>query len=210
MHAALINTHAALGFRVHSGWAVLIVLAGPLESPAIVARRRIEIADPNVAGSKQPYHAAEGMSPQEAERHVTACAARSSQLATAAVQSALADVKHHGYQVTAAGVLTGSGQAVPELEKILVSHPLLHTAEGELFRSAIIAACKRCGMSVLVVKEKELLLRHSRQLAIPDTAIQHHLMRMGKMVGPPWRQDEKFATRVAWMALAAEIVDHKQ
>jgi hypothetical protein len=200
----LVNTHAALGFRVHSGWAALVVVAGPLESPAIVDRRRIEIADVHVAGSKQPYHAAERMNLQAAESHVAACVERSSQLATAAVRSAIADARHKGHQVFAAGVLTGSGKPVPELQKILASHPLLHTAEGELFRNVIIAACKRCGLSVLAVKEKELLIRHSRELGIPDMAIEQHLMRMGKMVGPPWRQDEKFASRVAWMALAVQ------
>ena len=203
MHA-LVNTDAALGFRVHSGWAALVILAGPLASPAIVDRRRIELADLDVAGSKQPYHAAERMILREAESHVAACIERSSQLATAAVHSAIADARHNGHQVVAAGVLTGSGKPVPELQKILTSHPLLHTAEGELFRNVVIAACKRCGISVLTVKEKELLIRHSQQLAIPDTAIQHHLMRMGKMVGRPWRQDEKFASRVAWLALAAQ------
>ena len=50
---------AALGFRVHSGWAVLVVLAGPVETPTILDRRRIEIADVEMEGSKQPYHAAE-------------------------------------------------------------------------------------------------------------------------------------------------------
>jgi hypothetical protein len=203
MHA-LVNTNAALGFRVHSGWAALVVVAGPLESPVIVDRRRPEIADLHVAGSKQPYHAAERMNLQEAESHVAACVERSSQLAKEAVQLAIAHARHNGYHVSTAGVLIGSGKPVPELQKILASHPLLHTAEGELFRNVIVAACKSCCLSVLVVKEKEIPVLCSQELGISDAVIQHHVMRMGKIVGPPWRQDEKFASRVAWMALAAE------
>jgi hypothetical protein len=65
---------AALGFRVHSGWAALVVLAGATEPPSILIRRRIEIADSKIAGSKQPYHAAQTLSMKEAKRMVNACA----------------------------------------------------------------------------------------------------------------------------------------
>jgi hypothetical protein len=52
---------AALGLRVHSGWAALIVVGGSTRAPEISARRRIEMADPRLPGSQQPYHAAEGL-----------------------------------------------------------------------------------------------------------------------------------------------------
>jgi hypothetical protein len=35
------------------------------------------------------------------------------------------------------GVVAGSGKAIPAFEKIPASHPLLQTAEGELFRSVM-------------------------------------------------------------------------
>jgi hypothetical protein len=90
------------------------------------------------------------------------------------------------------------------LEKILPSHPLLHTAEGELFRNAIMTACGNYGLSVTRVKEREALIRSSSGLGISEAGIQQHLARMGKTIGPPWRQDEKSATRAAWLALAAD------
>jgi hypothetical protein len=198
------HTHAALGFRVHSGWAALVILSGPLETPVIVDRRRIEIADPNIAGSKQPYHSAESLELKEAENFVAGCVERSSQLAKVAVQSAIVNAKQNGYQVSTAGVLIASGKPLPELQRILASHPLLHTAEGELFRNVIIAACRSSCLSMLVVKEKELTILHSQKLGVSDVVIQRQLARMGKIVGSPWRQDEKFASRVAWMALAAK------
>jgi hypothetical protein len=97
----------------------------------------------------------------------------------------------------------GSGKALPPLSKILSSHPLLHTAEGELFRDAVSRACQSCGLSTVGVKEKELSVRAREELGFSDTVIEQHLGRMGKTVGPPWRQDEKFATLAAWIALAA-------
>lgn len=198
------DKRAVLGFRVHSGWAALVVLAGPLDTPTIVDRRRIVIADPKIIGSKQPYHAAEGLNLKAAERLVTICIESSGRLAKEAVQAAIADAQQKGYRVSTSGVLTGSGKPVPALEKVLASHPLLHTAEGELFRNVIVAACKGCGLCVGEMKDKELLARAPGELGISEAVMQQHLARMGKTIGPPWRQDEKFACLVAWMALAGE------
>ena len=61
-------SHVAVGFRAHSGWAAVVSLAGPPASPTVVDRRRIELADAAIEGSKQPYHEAEGKKPKEAER----------------------------------------------------------------------------------------------------------------------------------------------
>ena len=196
--------HAALGFRVHSGWAVLVVLAGPLETPTILDRRRIELADVEMAGSKQPYHAAQQLNLREAANLIAACVGASVQLAEKAVKAALDDAIRKSFRVIACGVPIGSGRPLPTLEKILSSHPLLHTAEGELFRNAIITACGNYGLSVTGVKEKEALIQSPSGLGISEEGILQHLARIGKTIGPPWRQDEKSATLAAWLALAAD------
>src|ERR1700730_14685784 len=59
---------AALGWRAHSGWAVLVAVAGSPSAPAAatarsasvpvaVGRWRVELADPR-SGGTQPYHLA--------------------------------------------------------------------------------------------------------------------------------------------------------
>src|SRR5439155_9096014 len=53
---------AALGFRVKSGWATAVLLAGPARAPRVVDRRVIELSDPAVPTSRQPYHAVMGAS----------------------------------------------------------------------------------------------------------------------------------------------------
>ena len=195
---------AALGFRVHSGWAVLIVLRGPVETPTILDRRRIEIADAEMSGSKQPYHAAQQLNLREATNLIAACVRTSVRLAEKAVKTALDDAIRKSFRVSGCGVLIGSGKPLPTLEKILSSHPLLHTAEGELFRNAIMTACGNYGLSLTSVKEKQALIQSSSGLGISEEGIQQHLARMGKTIGPPWRQDEKAATLAAWLALAAD------
>ena len=128
---------AALGFRVHSGWAVLVALADPLDAPTILDRRRIEIADASMAGSKQPYHAVRQLDLRKAEKLIAACVEASVRLSKKAVAAAVHDAMGNGIRISTSGVLTASGTPLPALYKILASHPLLHTAEGELFRNAI-------------------------------------------------------------------------
>ena len=46
----------ALGFRVKSGFAVGVVLSGPVDAPEAVARRIVELSDRDEPRTKQPYH----------------------------------------------------------------------------------------------------------------------------------------------------------
>ena len=63
----------AIGFRIKSGYAIAIVLAGSAKSPTVVARRIVELSDPAVAETKQPYHdgfGTEHEDPREIARRV--------------------------------------------------------------------------------------------------------------------------------------------
>jgi 3-oxoacyl-[acyl-carrier-protein] synthase III len=85
-----------------------------MECPIVVERRRIEIADPKIAGSKQPYHAAKELPLKGAEALVSACAEASAQLAAEAVREAIADAKQKGYEISTSCILTGSGRSIPD------------------------------------------------------------------------------------------------
>jgi len=196
---------AAVGFRAHSGWAAAVAVAGPADAPAAIARRRIEMVDRGVPGAAQPYHAAAGLNLRDAERMVTNCAARAALLAQRALAAMVQELLSAGYAVTGCGLLLASGRPLPALESILASHPLIHTAEGELFREALRAACRECGVPVAAVKERELFTRGTAELGIPADALQRRLSEMGRAMGTPWRQDEKYAAMVGWLALAGEI-----
>src|SRR5205807_2629305 len=59
--AAGVPADATCGLRVHSGWAALVAVAGPLAAPAVLARRRIELVDEASPGGRQPFHAARNL-----------------------------------------------------------------------------------------------------------------------------------------------------
>jgi hypothetical protein len=194
---------AALGFRVHSGWAAAVVVAGDLASPNVVARRRIEFAAPGIPGSKQPYHASERLELKEAEQFLQRCHESSVSLARKSIGDCILDADREGQKVASSGVLLGSGRTLGTLAAILASHALIHTAEGVFFRQVVVDACKHHEVPVTAVREKELLPRCENELHISQEALDRHVSSIGRIIGPPWRRDEKFAMLVAWLALAA-------
>ncbi|HEY5084744.1 MAG TPA: hypothetical protein VII48_09490, partial [Rhizomicrobium sp.] len=75
---------AAIGLRLHSGWAASVLVAqDSAKAPALIARRRIALCEPR---AKQPYHAAESMELREAEAFITACRITTIALAVEALE----------------------------------------------------------------------------------------------------------------------------
>lgn|SRR5262245_62477736 len=194
---------AAIGFRAHSGWAALVVVGGEPGSPTVIDRRRIELADPSVPGFPQPYHAAEGMQLKQAEKLIGKCVDVARLLAGAGLGEVIDQVVSQGHKLVGCGLLLSSGRLPGTLAAILASHALIHTAEGELFREALNHASRHFKLPVTAVKERELFDHAAATLHIPADDLQSHISEMGRPIGPPWRQDQKLAALVGWLALVA-------
>jgi len=54
------RNRAAVGFTVKSGWACAVLVIGPATSPRVVDSRRVDLSDPAIPESRQPYHAGFG------------------------------------------------------------------------------------------------------------------------------------------------------
>jgi hypothetical protein len=193
---------SAIGFRVHSGWAALVAVAGPFQSVVVVHRAHIKLADPAIKGSVQPYHAAERLEIHYAERLLERCADSSRRLASEALRQALDDLRKKGYTATGCGLLLASGRPLPGLAATLASHALIHTAEGEFFREAVAYAGQSIKLPIFRIKERELLGTAGAKFRISPDELGRRLTELGKTLGPPWRQDEKYAALVASLALA--------
>jgi hypothetical protein len=192
---------AALGLRAHSGWAVMVAVAGPRRAPAVIERRRIEMVESNTMAARQPYHAAAEVDLKAAAQLIERSAAGASRLAERAIRDAIGALRSKGYQVDGCAVLTASGRPLPELRAILGSHPMIHAAEGEMFRNALADAGAHCSLSVVRQSERELLENAAAKLGVPASELLRRASDMGKSVGRPWRVDEKHATLAAWMLL---------
>jgi len=188
----------ALGLRAHSGWAVLVVLGGPAASPAVVDRRRLVLCDDSFP--RQPYHAAAELPAPRAEALVQRSRDAAARLARQALVAAVKD--RSGQHVAGAGLLLGSARPLPrELAKVLGSHPLIHTAEGEMYRDVLRSGCEGASIEVVGFRERELEATAARRLHLAPAVVRTRLAALGKPLGPPWTQDEKLAALAAWLAL---------
>jgi hypothetical protein len=200
---------AALGVRMHSGWGVLVAVSGDANSVEvkIIDRRRIVTTDPTIPGANQPYHyaASLGLSElglPESERYLANCAAVSERLALAAVGEVVRELDGRHYRIVGSAVLLASGRPLPSLSKILASHPLIHTAEGEFFRHAVSKACERLKISVTAIRERDLEERAKTAFGNAASRVQRRISSLGSSIGPPWTKDHKTAALAAALILA--------
>jgi hypothetical protein len=159
----------------------MIALAGN----EVVERWRITLADATMP--VQPYHAAESRPYSQAERLIQRAEETSRRLAREELERLSA------HRVRAACVLDSSARELPDLKSVLASHALIHTAEGELYREALRRACAHLEIPLVRAREKDVMAR------IPPD-IQQRIEGYAKILGPPWRQDEKLAMAAAWVA----------
>lgn len=192
---------AALGFRVHSGWTSLIAVALEKNQPTIVVRRRPHLIATFSYTFRQPYHTAEKMTLDEAQTFLDQQRTEARKLALAAIRSAQTEAAQQGFQVNSAALLLASGRPLPELPKILASHSIIHTADGEFFREALLHACASANLDVTRIKDREVLAAAATILRKKPAALTRFINNLGKPLGSPWTQDEKFATLAAWLTL---------
>ena len=195
------SKQAAVGFRVHSGWSAVVAVSLEKGAPVVLARQRVHLVETFTYEFRQPYHTAEKMLAGQAREFISRMRLEARRLAYSAIQELASRTQEQGVKLTRCGLLLASGRALPELDKILASHALIHTADGELFREGILHAIARCGLEDFRVKEKELLDRAGRTLRIKPNALMRRVTELGRSVGSPWSQDEKLATLAAWLAL---------
>jgi hypothetical protein len=91
---------------------------------------------------------------------------------------------------------------LPDLAAILASHALIHTAEGEFYRDALVGAAEAMGISTARLKAAQALSHVAMQTDMSEAAMTKALTEMGKTVGRPWTSDEKLATLAVWSLLA--------
>src|SRR6267378_6420402 len=198
------SKQAALGFRAHSGWTALIAVYVDRGSPAVLARRRVHLVETFTYEFRQPYHTAKKMPLDKARDFVSRMQSEARRLAHRAILGLQSDLQKQGIALNSCGLILASGKPLPNLEKILVSHALIHTADGELFREAIVHASARSGLAMCTVKERELLDRSGQAFRMKSAALLQRVTKLGRPLGAPWTQDEKLATLAAWLALASK------
>jgi hypothetical protein len=191
---------AALGLSVRTGRAAVVVLGGPLEAPEVIAKTRMQIAFTFDEGAV--FHVAQDMPIDRAHVFLREAEAAFVERACAELAAFLAPLR---VDVVAAGMVAPIEKKLPPLEAILKTHPLVHAAEGELYRRVFAAASAMVGSGPTRVPADALTDRAAHALRLKPAEIAARLSAMGKAAGRPWAAEHKQAALVAWLMLAAAV-----
>jgi len=187
---------ATLGFRVKSGWAAAVLLAGSADSPELLGRRVIELCDPSVPGSRQPYHAK--MSTLQTD---DAKIERLRQVIVKAAQNSLDAWLLHiqkDRKIQRAGLVVGSDI---DPDRIANTHIRAHALEGRLFRTVLQEALERQGVSCSIFVERKIYEHAAKVLSRSEKDLKQSLTQLGRTTDGPWRSDDKLAALAAWLQL---------
>jgi hypothetical protein len=192
---------AALGFRLHTGWAVLVAVNGEPGRLEVSLRRRIELLPPGDSVPRFVYHRAAELPLPEAADLVHRAEIASREAAQIAVVDALDHLRSLDLTVKAAGIASGSRPIPKDLSAVLRSHPTIHTAESVLFQQSVAFACQECGLAVIAGREREVWLSAATTWGLKEEGLRRQIDGLRKSVGAPWSADQKTATAFALLAL---------
>jgi hypothetical protein len=194
-------TPAAIGIRPHSGWGALVVAAGGPATVEVVDRRKIVISAQNLKGAKQPYHFALEQKLADPESYLAECASASQRLAWEALGEILMEMRRRERPIGSCAILLAAGRDLPALPKILASHPLIHTAEGEFFRQAFRRAGEALELEVTGIRERDLDECARTLYGAKADSLKREIAGLASSVGPPWTSDQKNACLAALLVL---------
>ena len=190
---------AVIGFRVKSGWATAVLLTGPIDSPVVLDAGIVDLSDPKVPDSKQPYHDGMYVARKEGpqlERLLTSVAAYSQR----SLATLLSKYVAAGYRLSEAGLVVGSDR---DPAVIMNPHIRVHAAEGRLFRTVIEQALTHSGIPNSIFVERMLLAHAARVLRRSPAHLKEVVARLRPAAAERWRAEEKVAALAAWLLLAS-------
>jgi hypothetical protein len=158
--------------------------------------RRVEISDPDIPDSTQPYHAGFGTA-RDAGDELKRLVASVKSFGRKSVTGLLREYEK-------LGVLRGAGVVVGSLidpKTIGNDHIRIHAMEGRLFRTVVIEAAEKHGLKCGVLRERDLYGHAAKALRKPEPALRKALTDMGRHVDGGWRAEQKAAALSAWTLL---------
>jgi len=182
-----------LGFRVKSGWAAAVLIANSAKAPTVIDSRVIELADPDVADSRQPYHAGVGTAQTDATK-VTRLVRGIERFSRHAIAALVAEYRER-HRLRSAAVVASS---LTDPASIANQHMRAHASEGRLFRTVLIDGLEKCDIKVRVVLEREVYERLGKALRVRPSAAKRKVTALGESVAR-WRAEQKVAAAAAWL-----------
>jgi hypothetical protein len=188
----------AIGFRVKTGYAIAVLLAGPAAAPRVLLRRQVMLCDPKNFYTRQPYHAELELPEKQAEQIIARSTKTAGALARDAVRALLEELGEAGFRCGGVGLAVGS---LIDPETIASDHMRAHALEGRLYRVVLEGAAGARRLRCIALVECEAYKKAAEVLRRTPVQLQKAVAAMGDSVGRPWRAEEKLATLAAWVTL---------
>jgi len=192
------QSHAAIGFTVKSGWAWAVVVSGSPRSPRVVDSRRVELVDPAIPESRQPYHAG-FRTARSSGAKLSRLVASVQRAGHQSVTNLLGGYRTDGIHCSAAGIVVGS---LIDPESIGNDHIRIHALEGQLFRQVVVDGAIGSGLTCSIWRERDLYAVAADALNRSEENLRETLTALGRTVEAPWRSEQKAASLAGWLVLA--------
>jgi hypothetical protein len=189
----------AIGLRVKTGRATAVVMAGPVSAPRILSRRSLQLWDPAIPESHQPWHADFELPPDESARIVPVALKAVDRVSSSALRELVDEVRSTHGSIVGIALVAGSST---DPESIRNPHMRAHAREGQLFPHALASAAKTLRIPAVTLVESEVFASAAAKLGKSPDAIKLAVTELGRAVGKPWSAEEKAAAAAAWMTLA--------
>ena len=188
---------AALGFRVKSGWASVVLLTGPIGSPALRDNRMVDLSDPQFPETRQPYHATFGQLETDAKK-INRRTDIVHRITKQSITDLLSDYRRKGNSITRASLVIGS-----QLDPASIANPHIraHALEGQLFRSALEQALNAHGIGTFILQERDAYAKAVAQLKRSYDDVRRTIQNFARSTDGPWRAEQKLAALAAWFSL---------
>ena len=186
--ARKVDTHrVAIGLVPHTGWTWLVRVGGPPDAPRVESRARVVACD---VLEGELYHLAAERT-RDRERFVETRRAAALAQAREALRAWI-----DGAQ---AAVVLGKRMTLPAFDRIIAAHPLIHGAEGELWRTVFAEAC--AAHRLAVARAEGSRVRDAVVARQGQGAVDAFLAEGKRTVGAPWTREPQDAALAAWNAL---------
>jgi hypothetical protein len=191
---------AALGFRIKSGWAAVVLLTDTPHFPQLADVGQIELCDPRLPETRQPYHAGTG----ELETNVTTLKRRERVVRSVSQQSLttlLAKYQEYGFRIKRAAFVVGS-----QIDPAGIANPHIraHAFEGRLFRSAVVDTLQDHQIRTEILIERDAYLSVAARLKQSSNDLKRTIQDLGRSMAAkrrPWRAEQKLAAVAALFVL---------
>jgi hypothetical protein len=191
----------AVGFTVKSGWASAVLVTGSAAAVQVIDTRRVDLSDPALPESRQPYHAGTGTA-RPAGPELSRLVASIERFGRASVIDAIDRYRDAGHRLRGIGIVVGS---LIDPDTIANDHIRIHALEGRLFRHIVEAAAAERDLPCCIWRERDLYAAAARGLRRHETELRRALKACGETVSGSWRAEQKAAALAAWLVLTGLV-----